>query len=202
MADIEKVDLKKAQRDLYFPPREPVIVQVPLMRFIMLDGAGSPEDEEYAQAIQALYPIAYGLKFALKDQGLDFTVMPLEGLWWADDPAAFAAGDKDAWKWTAMIRVPDEVDQASLETVRGKAEATGGSSAVSRVRLEDFEEGTAAQVMYVGPFAEEGPAIEKLHAFIAENGLALRGRHHEIYLSDPRRTAPEKLKTVIRQPAA
>lgn len=200
-----KVDLKREHRDLYAAPREPVLVDVPELAFLMVDGRGDPNTApEYTQAIEALYSVAYTLKFTLKRaaEPFDYTVMPLEGLWWAPDMASFAAGDRSKWEWTAMIAQPDAVTAELVERAVEQASAKKPLPAAARLRLERFDEGRSAQVMHVGPYSAEGPTIERLHAFIAEHGLALRGKHHEIYLGDPRRTAPERLKTIIRQPVA
>jgi hypothetical protein len=171
----------------------------------MVDGAGDPNTAvAYREAVEALYSVAYTLKFAIKrEMGRDFRVMPLEGLWWADDLSDFMSGRKDAWRWTALIAQPDvvtagHVDEAVRQLARKKE-----LPALSRLRLEPFTEGLAAQLLYLGPYADEAPAIARLHAFIREQGYEFDGhtqKHHEIYLSDPRRTAPEKLKTIIRQP--
>jgi hypothetical protein len=199
-----KVDYKRELRELYAPGPEPVIVDVPEFAFLMIDGHGDPNTaEEYREAIETLYAVAYTAKFAVKHAGgLDFGVMPLEGLWWAADPAAFTTGDKSAWDWTMMIMQPDQVSAAVVEQACARVAAKKAAAAVGRPRFERFAEGRAAQLTYVGPYAAEGPVIQRLHAFITEQGYALAGKHHEIYLSDPRRTAPEKLKTVIRQPFA
>jgi hypothetical protein len=199
-----KTDLKREYRHFYTAPTDqPELVEVPPLQYLMLDGQGNPETSgEYMDAIGALYSVSYTLKFAQKAEGHDFTVMPLEGLWWADDPDAFLAGNADEWRWTAMILIPasiqpSHVDRAIQEAMRKKA-----VPAAERMRLEILFEKTAAQVMHIGPYAQEHPTIEKLHAFIWEKGYALRDKHHEVYLSDPRRTEPEKMKTLIRQPVA
>jgi hypothetical protein len=199
---LEKLDLMKQYRHLYQQPRSGITdVDVPQLPFLMLDGQGSPGSEAYGQAVGALYSLAYTLKFAVKlGQGIDYKVMPLEGLWWADDLTDFVAGNKDAWKWTAMILVPDFVTQAQLSAARTKALEKKGIPAIRDVRLEMLHEGLSAQTLYVGPYADETETIQRIHQFIHDKGLELRGKHHEIYLSDPNRTAPEKLKTVIRQP--
>jgi len=193
-------DLKKEQKELYSPPREPVLVDVPPMSFLMIDGQGDPNGVEFMAAIEALYPVAFTLKFSLKAEGLDFTVMPLEALWWADDPSAFLGGRTSEWKWTAMIRQPDEVTAEQVVAAAEQATKKKDLPALANVRLDRLDEGRCAQVMHVGPYDAERPTIEKVFAFIAAQGLQPRGKHHEIYLSDPKRTAPEKLKTVIRQP--
>lgn len=177
-------------RELYLPPREPVLVDVPEFLFLMADGHGDPETSTQ-DAIQALFGASYRIKFALRRTlGTDHKVMPLEGFWSAKDMTAFSAARRSEWDWTLMMRQPDEASEELVEQV-----APGAA-----LRLERWEEGAAAQVMHIGPYSAEGPTIERLHAFIAEQGLERAGRHHEIYLGDPRRAAPDKLRTVLRQP--
>ncbi len=197
-----KIDLKKQMKSLYQPsPKEPVLVDVPAMAFLMIDGRGDPNTSPvFAQAVEALYSVAYPAKFIAKaEQGTDFVVMPLEALWWTDGPDGFDADDKDNWNWTAMIMQPEWMTQAIIDAARAKAEKKLGRS-LPDLRFESFAEGRAAQILHIGPFSEEGPTIERLHQFVKDQGLSLSGRHHEIYLSDMRRTKPERLKTVIRQP--
>jgi len=203
---IEKLDLKKDLKHLYNPPaKAPVMLVVPPMNFLAIDGKGTPDGPDAVAAIEALYPVAYTLKFTIKKtQAIDYPVMPLEGLWWADDMASFSMGDKASWKWTYMIMQPElitreMVDKAIVEVRRKK-----NPPALGKMRFERFDEGPSAQIMYTGPYSAEGPTIKMLHDFIHEKGLVFDGlkqKHHEIYLGDPRRVAPEKLKTVIRQPA-
>lgn len=196
-----KVDFKRTLRDLYTAGSVPALVDVPRLQYLMIDGHGDPNTaEEYRQAVSALYSVAYAARFALKRAGvLDYGVMPLEGLWWAPDMTRFSVDDKAAWQWTMMIMQPAGVTVQVYADAKGKA-ATKGSAAVDRVRLEAFDEGRAAQVLHRGPYSAEGPTVAALHAFIAEQGMALTGKHHEIYLSDPRRSTAEKMKTIIRQP--
>jgi hypothetical protein len=199
-----KIDLRKKWKYLYNPSSKQIaVVDVPDMNFLMIDGKGDPNTSvAYRDAVEALFAVSYTLKFMVKqgDQALDYAVMPLEGLWWVDHMAQFSMHNKEAWKWTSMIMQPEYVEeellQEALRQVRKKKDLT----ALSGMRFESFHEGQAAQILYFGPYADEGPTIERIHRFIAEQGHRLRGRHHEIYLSDPRRTAPVKLKTVIRQP--
>jgi hypothetical protein len=196
------IDLKKVYKESYSAKvGKPALVEIPARPFLMIDGAGDPNGDEYAEAIAALYPIAYGLRFLLKDQTGDaYTVMPLEGLWWADDMETFSEERKGDWKWTAMIAVPEVATPELVATVIDETTEKKGQSSLDRVRFDVFEEGLSAQVMHIGPYSAEAPTIEMLHQFIADQGKALRGLHHEIYLGDPRRSAPEKLKTIIRQP--
>ncbi|MEE9306066.1 MAG: GyrI-like domain-containing protein [Spirochaetia bacterium] len=203
---MQKIDFKKRLKQLYSAPAKvPVIVEVPPMNFIMIDGAGDPNTSlEFQQAVEALFSTSYTLKFMIKKGPLaiDYGVLPLEGIWWADDMASFTAGDKSSWKWTLMIMQPEyvtpELFEQALEQVGKKKELP----ALDQLRFESFHEGLSAQVLHVGPFSEEGPTIERLHRFIHDNGYSRSGKHREIYLSDLRRAAPEKLKTIIRQPIA
>jgi hypothetical protein len=198
-----KIDFKKELKHLYNPSaKEPVTVNVPEMNFLMVDGRGDPNTaQEYKDAVEALYAVSYALKFMVKKaKGVDYVVMPLEGLWWVDDMAQFTVEDKDAWKWTSMIMQPEYVTEDSVGEALEQVRKKKNPPALSKVRFESFREGLSAQIMYIGPFSAEGPTIENLHSYIKANGYELRGKHHEIYLSDPRRTKPEKLRTVIRQP--
>lgn len=201
---MDKVDLKKVDKNFYRPPRRPTIVEVPAFQFLMIDGEGSTEHPGFGQAIEALFSVSYKAKFLGKKQlGRDYVVMPLEGLWWADDMEAFTAGDKENWKWTLMIRQPDFVTGEAIEAAKQEALKKKSLPQIEQLRLESYREGLAAQIMHIGPFSEEGPNIQKLHALIQEEGGAFDGKaqkHHEIYLSDFRKVAPEKMKTVLRQP--
>jgi len=200
-----KVDMKKQLADLYKPSvKDVAVVEVPSMSFLMIDGTGNPNtSQDYRQAVEALYRVAYALKFLLKkEQGIDYVVMPLEGLWWTPDMREFSVEHKEAWLWTMMIVQPDRVTAALFERMREQVRSKRPSPALAELRLETFHEGLAAQIMHVGPYAAEGPTIARLHAFIHAQGYTFDAQkhHHEIYLSDPRRAAPEKMKTVIRQP--
>lgn len=169
----------------------------------MLDGQGDPNtSQDYQDAIQAIYSVSYTLKFKLKKgpPPRDYVVMPLEGLWWADDMDDFLLGNKDQWKWTAMLMQPEYVTKEHFLEASEEAGEKKDLPALPKMRFEEYDEGLSAQIMYIGPFADEGPTIVKLHKFIEDEGHELRGKHHEIYLSDPRRTKPERLRTVIRQP--
>ncbi len=197
--------LSSRERLLRPPVAEPEIVDVPEIGFVMVDGTGDPNcAPEYRDAIQALYSVSYTLRFSLKRAGVsDERVAPLEGLWWAEDMSSFRAGRKGTWRWTAMIAQPDAVIPERFEAAREDVARRHDLPALERCRLERFAEGRCAQIMHVGPYAAEGPTIERLHRFIEDHGYRFDGRvqkHHEIYLGDPRRTAPERLRTIIRQP--
>jgi len=200
-----KIDLVREFKEPYAPGREPATVEVPVFSFLMVDGHGDPNVAPgYGHAVEALYSVSYTLKFALKrgPEELDYRVMPLEGLWWVPDMSAFTIEDKSAWDWTMMIRQPEQVDEDLFEQALAKATRKKELPAANLLRLERFAEGLAAQVMHIGPYSAEGPTIQRLHAFIADQGYERAGKHHEIYLSDPRRAAPGKMKTVLRQPMA
>lgn len=199
------MDYKKELKQFYAAKvGKPVVVQVPKMNFIQIDGRGDPNtSQEYIDAIEALYPVAYTIKFSSKNKnGEDFGVMPLEGLWWSDNMEDFSSGNKENWQWTAMIMQPDVITEELFNHAVQQVKDKKSPKSLDKIRFSSYDEGRAAQVMYVGPYSDEGPTIEKLHDFISEQGGTLKGakRHHEIYLGDPRRTAPEKLKTIIRQP--
>lgn len=198
-----KLDLKKQYREFYRPSAKvPSIVDVPEMRFLMIDGAGDPNTSvAYAEAIEALYAMSYTLKFLSKTtEGIDYVVMPLEGLWWTPDMAEFSAEDKSGWEWTAMIMQPDHITADHVASATDEVRRKKDPAALDQVRFEAFSEGLAVQILYFGPYADEAPTIARIHQFAVDNGYQLRDKHHEIYLSDARRTAPEKLRTVIRQP--
>lgn len=200
---MKKIDLRKHLKSLYQPPpREVVQVKVPAMNFLMVDGQGDPNTAQaYAEAVEALYAVSYAVKFMVKKgrREIDYAVMPLEGLWWADDMAKFSVADKSSWKWTMMIMQPDFVTKELVDSATAAVMKKKRLAAISRVRFESMSEGLCAQILHVGPFSAEGPTIEKLHAFIDARGRR-RGKHHEIYLSDIRKAAPERWRTVIRQP--
>lgn len=199
---MERIDPRQTLKHLYGPRGKDITeVVVPPLRFLMVDGQGAPESAAYREAVESLFPLAYAIKFALKRQGtVDLRVMPLECLWWADDYTVFLTGDRDAWHWTAMIMQPEPVTADLVEAVRAEVAAKKNPPALDRVRFETFDEGRTAQVLHVGPYRDEGPVIQRLHRYIEERGGKLTGKHHEIYLSDPNRTAPERLKTILRQP--
>lgn len=203
---MERIDQKKALKQFYNPsPKAPIIVDVPELPFLMIDGTGDPNKAPaFAAAVEALYAVSYTLKFLLKKEpiGIDAVVMPLEALWSSPNMSAFQAGDRDNWQWTAMIVQPAPVTSALIEEAVAQVQLKKNLGALQKLRFERYHEGLATQIMYYGPYAAEGPTIAELHAFIAEHGYILRGRHHEIYLSDAHRMAPERIKTILRQPIA
>ena len=200
---MKKIDLKKELKHLYQPSAKEVVrVDVPPFQFLMIDGQGAPHtSREYAEAVEALFAVAYTVKFMIKkrQQHIDYAVMPLEGLWWADDMSAFVANDRAQWKWTMMIMQPSFVSEAVIKMAMAEVTRKKALPAVGKLRFETFVEGVCAQVLHIGPFSKEGPTVEKVHQFIAARG-APTGKHHEIYLSDIRKADPAKWKTIIRQP--
>jgi hypothetical protein len=201
---MEKIDFKKKLKHLYQPSAKAVVqVDVPTLNFLMVDGEGDPNTAQaYSEAVEALFTLSYALKFRVKKGalGMDYVVMPLEGLWWADDMTTFTTADKSNWKWTMMIMQPDFITREDVVNASADVGKKKNPAALIRVRFEAFTEGKCAQLLHIGPFAEEGPTIEKVHDFIERNGSQLTGKHHEIYLSDIRKADPKKWKTVIRQP--
>ncbi|MEQ1736756.1 MAG: GyrI-like domain-containing protein [Rhodoglobus sp.] len=182
------------------------VVDVPPMQYLMIDGQGTPGvAQEYAAALAALYPLAYALKFASKrDLDRDYVVMPLEGLWWADDMESFTTRrDKSAWHWTLMIMTPDWITRESFEAAKAKVAGGDRPASLDKVRLESLREGTSVQTLHIGSYDDETDTLKRMHnEFIPEAGLRMTGKHHEIYLSDPRKVEPSKLRTILRQPVA
>ncbi|MBV1896084.1 MAG: GyrI-like domain-containing protein [Rhodobacteraceae bacterium] len=207
---MEKLDYKKRDKVFYSGKQGRWDrLTIPSMTYLMIDGQGDPDAPGYARAISALYPLAYGVKGVFKAKGADFVVPPLEAVWSADDPSAFVTGDRAAWKWTAMIRVPDAADENAFEMVRAtalgklarKADAPTDAETMLSVRLDVLNEGDSLQTLHVGPYSDEGPVLAHLHDTVMPDlGLTFASAHHEIYLGDPRRVAPERLRTILRQP--
>lgn len=199
-----KTDFKKTMKDLFAPSsRDFVLVDVPEMQFLMIDGMGRPgTGQQYQEALEALYAVSYKIKFISKAVlKKDYVVPPLQALWWADDMDTFVRREKDAWKWTVMIMQPDWITTDIYEEAKSFAKKKKDLPALPAMRLESFHEGLSVQILHIGSYDDEGPTIERLHRrYIPENGLLENGKHHEIYLGDPRKTAPEKLKTILRQP--
>ena len=198
----DKVDFRRTI-DAYRARAQLELVEVPDLQYLAVDGRGDPNTSVFAEAVEALYPVAYTLKFASKDLGRDYVVMPLEGLWWADDMDTFtAARDKSRWSWTLLIMVPDWIDdglfRSAVEKVASKKKAP---ARLHELRLETLSEGLCVQVLHVGSYDDEADVLRRLHEeFVPGNGLTMTGLHHEIYLNDRRRVAPEKLRTILRQP--
>ena len=200
-----KTDFKKEFKHLYQPSKKDFeLLEVPEMQFLMIDGQGDPNTAPaYQEAIETLYPVAYKLKFMSKiNLKKDYTVPPLEGLWWADDMESFTVKrNKSQWLWTMMIMVPEWISSDMVELAKAVASEKKDLPALSKMRFERFEEGLSVQIMHIGAYDDEGPVLKRMHSeYLPANNLTFNGKHHEIYLSDPRRVAPEKLKTVLRHP--
>jgi hypothetical protein len=196
-------DWRKDLKEMYFPPTNKVVeVMVPKLRFLAIEGEGDPNSShDFQSAVEALFTLSYTLKFSIKksDPPKDYKVGPLEGLWWNCDDGSLVQG-KGGWSWKAMILQPSFIDKEIFEKARKDALSKKQNPHLGKAILEDIEEGRSAQITHVGPWSAEAENISKVKAFIREKGGAPEGRHHEIYMSDPRRVVAEKLKTVIRQP--
>lgn len=202
---MEILDSRKKFKAFYQPkPGRVEFLDIPAMYYLMVDGTGNPNTSpEYSDCVSALYSIAYTQKFKIKKvKGIDYNLLALEGLWWMDDMNLFSVNNKDEWKWTMMISQPEIITGKEIFETIAELEKKKPNPALSRVRYELFNEGLSAQIMHIGPYSAEKPTVDQLHGSIAENGYRLRGKHHEMYLGDPRKTAPEKLKTIIRQPVS
>ena len=201
---MSKIDFKKELKPLYRPSaRQFEVVEVPEMQFLMVDGHGNPNTvPAYREAVETLYAVAYKIKFSSKKLlNRDYVVPPLEGLWWAENMDTFLTRDKDAWDWTMMIMQPDWISTEMFAEGCAAAEKANQPPALSRLRLASYREGLSVQIMHIGSYDDEGPVLAKLHnEFLPGNGYVETGKHHEIYLGDPRKTKPENLKTILRQP--
>jgi hypothetical protein len=208
MLNMVNIDLKKTLKQLYAPSAKDIsIVNLPPMNYLMIDGAGNPNTAPaYQQAVEALYSLAYAVRAISKASDTVFTVMPLEGLWsFEGEPNEtfnITAADKERFIWTMMILQPEMVTAEMVAQAQQKARQKATNGLLATVRFEQYAEGEAVQIMHLGPYSAEGPTVARLHNFVAEKGWKLSKKHHEIYLSDPRKVAPEKMKTIIRQPFA
>lgn len=206
---MEKIDFKKAFKHLFSASAtKPAIIQVPECKFLMVDGAGDPNgNPEFERAMQTLYGIIYTLKMGWKFEKItrprgyaDFTAPPPEALWWMADGSTFDVTRKANWRWTQLMMTPDFMTAEMANLAADEVRSKKGEDAIAPFRLERWEEGACVQIMHLGPYDAERPTIEKMHSFARGQGYELHGKHHEIYLSDPRRVAPEKVKTILRQP--
>ncbi|MDR2719912.1 MAG: GyrI-like domain-containing protein [Nitrososphaerota archaeon] len=197
-----KIDFKKELKHLYNPSAKMVnVIDVPAMNFLIINGKGAPTSPQYQQAIETLFTVSYTLKFMVKKaKNIDYGVMPLESLWWLDNMKEFATTPPNEWRWTNMIMQPPYIQERYVKTAIEQVIKKKELSAIDKITFDNFHEGISAQILYHGPYAEERPTITKIHEYIHKSGHELRGKHHEIYLNDPSITAPENLKTIIRQP--
>lgn len=197
------IDLKKDRKDLYAPPTSDFVeIDIPDMTYLAVDGRGDPNvSTEYAEAVEALFTAAYAIRAKAKVRATVFVVGPLEGLWSSADPGSFVARDKDAWEWTMLIPIPDAVDPEDV--AEGLAAARKKKPRLPPVEVRVLSEGRSLQILHIGSYDDEAPTLRRLHdEVMPQRGVTFNGPHHEIYLADPRRTAPEKLRTVLRQPIA
>lgn len=198
-----KIDFKKELDSYHADFHTFHIVEVPSLQYLMVDGHGDPNtSQEFADAIAALYPVAYKLKFASKQLGRDYVVMPLEGLWWADDLETFTSvRDKSRWNWTLMIMMPEWITDDMFEAAGAKVFAGDSPASLDRLRLDTLDEGTCVQTLHVGSYDDEADILDRMHhEFVPAHGLRMVKNHHEIYFSDFRKVAPDKLRTILRQP--
>lgn len=201
---MEAIDFKKTFKSYYSPkPGQPELLTIPKLHFLMVDGQGDPNTSEtFQNAISALYGVAYGLKFSRKKAGLqpDFSIAPLEGLWWTKSGKAFSVGKKQDWQWTVMLWMPNFISAKDVQNQVKVLQAKKPNPALALLRLGDFSEGISVQIMHIGPYSEERPNIELMNHYAELHGYTQSGKHHEIYLGDPRRSAPDKLRTILRHP--
>jgi hypothetical protein len=194
-----KIDLLRELQEEYAPTKEPRLLRVKPARYIATVGRGAPESDPFRSAVGSLYAVAYTAKMTSKRAGRDFKVMPLQGMWWGKTPNTdFTSEPRETWNWKLLIRMPEFVAAPDIAAAKSVLAARGRGGAVDRVKLERIAEGQCVQALHVGPYASERPTVERMMQKAAEAGLAFRGLHHEIYLSDPRRVAPERLRTLLR----
>ncbi|MEW6567030.1 MAG: GyrI-like domain-containing protein [Chloroflexota bacterium] len=207
---MRKLDLRKELRAFYSPSaRKPELIDVPEFKYAMAEGSVRPgqspgESKEFQQAIGALYAVSYTLKFMSKlaaERPIDYPVMPLEALWWTEG-GEFDLSGRSPWLWRAMILQPAHITARMFRQAVQRAKERGDNPTLDTIRLRAFREGLCVQVLHIGPYSEEPATIERLKAFARENGYRLRGKHHEIYLGDPRRAKPERLRTILRHPVS
>ena len=200
-----RYDYRRELGDLYSVGDRPAMVDVPLLSFLMIDGHGDPDaSPTFTEGVDALYAVAYALKFRMRSlpDAIDAAIMPLEGLWWIPDARVWDFDDKSDWDWTLMLAEPDVVTPTLAAETIDAVRTDRGLPALERMRFESLSEGRAAQILHRGPFSAERPTLERLYDFIRAEGSVPVGKHHEIYLSDPQRTAPARMRTIIRQPVA
>lgn len=203
MSQPDKIDLFKQFKDEYKQPKKPVLIETTPAKYLVIQGQGVPGGDAFQEAVGALYSMAFTIKMTRKSAGLgDYVVCKLEATWWVGDSNDFAQFPQEQWEWQMMIRTPDCVTETDLEKAQQAVIAEGKDKAVLCVKLETLHEGRCVQMLHVGPYDREGETVSVMQAFMQEKALCVNGRHHEIYLSDPRRVPPERLKTILRIPVA
>ena len=199
----QKLDLYKVHKAEYVTAKKPVLIQTKPAKYLAITGQGAPDGKAFQEGVGALYNVAFTLKMAKKFAGKDYKVCHLEGLWWGDKEGQdFAAQPRDAWNWKIIIRVLDFIVAKDLKEAIATLKEKGKPPAVADVKLETLDEGQCVQMLHVGSYSKEGETISQMIALAGQQGLSFRGRHHEIYLSDPRRVPPERLRTILRLPVA
>ncbi len=203
---MEKIDFKKDFKTLYNAPAKGfAFVDVPALKYLMIDGMGDPNTVPAFQvSIETLFSVAFTMKFSAKKAGVgpEYTVPPLSGLWWCQGMEGFDPDKRELWRWTLMMAQPPHIENEMVLSAVSQLAGKGKQGLWEQIRLETLHEGLSVQTLYIGPYCEEAPTIAAMHRFVMENGYSLRGRHHEIYLSDPRRSTPGKLKTILRHPVS
>ena len=197
---MNKLDLVKEYKSYYKASNKPEIVEFEKILYLSIEGSGEPAGEVFLKAIEALYPLAYGVKKICKSQEKDFGVPKLEGLWWVDSNKPALEVPRSEWYWKLLIRMPDFVTPEIIKAAKDEVVKKKGLSLIEEIKLEIIDENKCIQIMHIGPYSTEPETIEKMDHFMKENSFAKNGLHHEIYLSDPRKTLPEKMKTILRQP--
>ena len=195
-----KLDLTKEYKTYYTAKTTPEIVEIEEGKFLTIEGKGAPGGDEFQAKVGALYSLAYGIKMLMKREGKDFTVAKLEGLWWVDSDKPYTEVPREEWRWKLLIRQPESVTSEIVEKARQEVIKKKEMELVNEVKFEKMKEGKCVQILHIGPYSTESESIAKMEKLMKEKGLAYNGLHHEIYLSDPRKVAPEKMKTILRQP--
>jgi len=200
MAKAAKLDLYKKFKSEYIAPKQPVFVVVGPAQYLSITGHGAPGGEHFQEHISALYCVAYTIKMAEKFAGHDYKVCHLEGQWWAEDKCDFRSHQPQEWQWRLLIRVPEFITQKELDRAIKSVMAKGKAPLADQVKLEELAEGRCVQMLHVGPYAKEKTAVDQMQTMVEGKGLHLRGPHHEIYLSDPNRVPPDRIRTILRYP--
>jgi len=200
MPSTEKLDLFKTHKDQYAAPKKPIIVTLPKVSYIAIEDTGAPGGEEFQSAVASLYAMAYTMKFAAKDRGNDYSVCKLEGLWWHDGDKPFNEAAPEEIHWQLLIRQPAYITKADVKQAREALAKRGKKMRSAEIDLVALKEGKCVQMLHIGPYDQEGRSIDIMRAFAEEQGYSQFGTHHDIYISDPRRLAPERLKTILRIP--
>jgi len=195
-----KLDLTKEYKTYYTAKTTPEIVEIEEGKFLTIEGKGTPGGDEFQAKVGALYSLAYGVKMLMKKESKDFTVAKLEGLWWVDSDKPYTEVPREEWRWKLLIRQPEFVTPEIVEKARQEVIEKKKVDLVNEVKFEKMKEGKCVQILHIGPYSTEPESLEKMYNLMKEKGLVYNGLHHEIYLSDPRKVAPEKMKTILRQP--